>query len=218
MNDQPSKPSDQLPATYATRSEAESLRDAVQESSGMEKLLKFKKGRYFLDGEEIDQGTRFLVHVVGFARAWVKFKGGELKERRMYRASKGEQPPPREDLDDKDPKSWDPGPDGHPSDPWVYQFLLPMEAEASGDFCFFVTSSFGGKRAVSDLVNQYSRRHMDGQPMIELSEAVMPTKRFGDVARPFFKIVGWDRSAVLVRDPNLPSDTKPNDMNDEIPF
>jgi hypothetical protein len=145
-------------------------------------------------------------------------------ERHVYRIAKGERAPDREQWGHTDPANWPPGLDGKPADPWVLQYLLPLEMvnSDSGEVRIFVGSSFGARRAVADLCQSYGRRAARvqncGQPIIKLDKTLMPTKNFGDVPRPYFDIIGWDepnREPVRqIADDKL----KRGDFDDEIPF
>jgi hypothetical protein len=138
-----------VPAIAGT--EAENILGAAQEDAGFEKLLKFKKGEYLVGDEVVPLGTKYIAHVVGWTKCWVKFVDGEVADRKTYRVAYGERPPEREDLDDLDRDKWPEGLDGSPADPWLYQFLLPLEDLASGEIAIFATSSAGGRRALADL-------------------------------------------------------------------
>ena len=200
--------------------EADNIGRAAEEDAAFEKLLKFKKGTYSCDGEDVKIGTQYVAHCVGWTKCWIKFVDGQVADRRMYRVAEGKRPPDREELDAKemigvkDPKS------GLSMDPWVYQHLLPLENEG-GDLVVFVTSSIGGKRAVADLCKSYSRRaqrsRVVAQPVIKLGVGIMPSKMFGDVPRPLFEIVGWDEHKEGIRTVKGP-DTLKDEMDDEIPF
>lgn len=211
---------EQAHAALPAIQETSNIATAAAEDGGFEKLLKFKKGQYFCDGEEVPLGTQLTAHCIGWTKCWIKFKDGNVADRKMYRVAEGKRPPDREQLDEpemigvKDPKS------GLSNDPWVYQHLLPLENEA-GDLVVFVTSSIGGKRAVADLCKSYSRRAQrtktSAQPIIKLSKGIMPSKMFGDVPRPVFEIVGWDENREGIREVKAP-DTLKQEMDDEIPF
>jgi hypothetical protein len=200
--------------------EAANIGNAANEDAGFEKLLKFKKGHYESDGVEVPLGTQFVAHCVGWTKCWIKFLDGNVADRKMYRVADGHRPPEREELDShdmigvKDPRS------GLSMDPWVYQYLLPLENEA-GDLVVFVTSSIGGKRAVADLCKSYSRRaqrtRTSDAPVIKLASGIMPSKLFGDVPRPLFEIVGWDSNKEGIREVKAP-ETLRQEMDDEIPF
>jgi hypothetical protein len=183
--------------------EIEHIHDAAQEDAGFGKILKFKKGDYSINEEEIPLGTKFIAHTRAWSKGWIKFVDGEVTERNMYRVALGEKPPEREELDDQDQDNWPEGLDGKPADPWVYQYLLPFEDPSSGEIVVFVTSSFGGKRAVADLCAAYARRAAKvagcGQPIIKLQVTDMPTKKFGKVPRPSFEVIGWDEAQAVLR-------------------
>jgi hypothetical protein len=133
----------------------------------------------------------------------------------------GERPPEREELDDPDEAKWPEGLDG-PADPWVYQYLLPLENVSSGEVVIFATSSFGGRRAVADLCSAYGKRAKRvttcGQPIVALATVDMPTKKFGKVPRPHFEIVGWDDGTADNVEQPPPAVTLGHELNDEIPF
>jgi hypothetical protein len=201
------------------------LEAAAREDAGFEKILKFKKGEYFIGEEEIELGTEYLAHTVGWVKCWIKFVDGEVAERKLYRVAFGEKPPLREDLDDRDETDWPEGLDGKPADPWVFQYLLPLEDLKTGEIVIFVASSFGGKRAIADLCDGYTKqtkRTGCGQPIIKLAKADMPTKKFGKVPRPLFEVVSWDDTEVEFIQPSPPMSPSPptsdDDMNDSIPF
>jgi hypothetical protein len=203
--------------------EAQNIASAAQGDAGFEKMLKVKKGEYYCDGEEVAMGKEYTAHAVGWTKCWIKFRGGMVQERKIYRMINGEQPPDRDRLDDQDNSKWEMGINGLPADPWVLQYLLPME-DKGGELVIFVTSSFGGKRAIADLCSAWGRKAAKqpgcGQPIVKLRKLLMPTKKFGDVPRPYFEITGWDDVREGIRDPNVPDSgpTMAEEMNDEIPF
>jgi hypothetical protein len=202
--------------------EVENIQTAAQADSGFEKIAKFKKGHFSVDEEEIPLGTEYIAHARAWAKCWIKFVDGEVKERKMYRVALGEKPPEREELGDQDESNWSDGLDGKPADPWVYQYLLPLENPANGDVIVFVTSSFGGRRAIADLCSAYVRRAAKaancGQPIIKLGVTDMPTKKFGKVPRPLFEVDRWDEAGEVEAMPSTTSPSGIPDMNDTIPF
>ena len=199
--------------------EIENLRAAARQDAGFERILKFKKGEYSIAEEPVALGTEYLAHTTAWTKSWIKFVDGEVAERKMFRVSLGEKPPEREDLDDPDLIGKKDS-DGMSADPWVFQYLLPLEDMASGEVVIFCTSSFGGKRAIADLCSAYTTRTKKtgcGQPIVRLATAEMPTKKFGKVPRPLFEIVRWDDAEnIELIEPSPP--TLRSDLNDEIPF
>ena len=213
---QVAKIAETLPAVQ----EATALENAAQEDAAFDKMLKFKKGEYFIGEEEVKLGTQYIAHAVGYTKCWIKFVDQQVAEKRHYRASMGQVPVQRDELDDNDPKKWPIGISGGPSDPWVLQSLLPLE-NSLGELVVFVTSSWGGKRAVADLVKSYALRTKrtgnSEQPVIKLNKSSFPSKKFGNVACPVFEICGWDSNREGVREVHAP-DTLRDEMADEIPF
>jgi hypothetical protein len=202
--------------------EAAAIGAAAQQDGGFETLLKFKKGEYFSANEEVPLGTEFIAHCIGWTRGWTKFENQAVVDRKMFRVADGRRPPDRDELDANDPTQWPIGISGQPADPWVFQFYLPMENRETGEVVIFVTSSFGGKRAVADLCKTYSRRvartGKSEQPVIKLDKAKMPTRQWGDVPRPSFEVIGWTGDEVEGIREVKPMDGINQELNDEIPF
>ena len=212
------------------KDEIQNIADEAQQDAGFQRMLKFKKGEYWCDGEEVKLGTKYIAHAVGWTKTWVHFEDQKVVERKNYRVARGEKAPERDQLPDNDESKWPMGISGRPADPWVYQYLLPMENVATGEVQIFVASSFGGRRAVADLCAAYSRRagksKDKGQPIVTLQMMLMPTKKFGEVPRPHFEIIGWDDgdnigsvgpSRPPIRDVSEEV-LKKQEFEDEIPF
>lgn len=220
------------------KDEIRNIGEEAQQDAGFQKMLKFKKGTYICDGEEVPLGTRMLAHTLSWTKAWIHFVDQKVVERKNYRIARGERAPERERLPDNDQSKWPIGINKLPADPWVYQYLLPMENPETGDVAIFVASSFGGRRAIADLCTAWSRRaaqiqklgKVGGQPFVTLQTVLMPTKNFGDVPRPHFEIVSWDDpdelaeildgSPVLAKPRIEVSEEvlKKQEFDDEIPF
>jgi hypothetical protein len=205
--------------------EAENIYRAAQEDAGFEKMMKFRKGHYYVDGDEVPLGTVYTAHCVGWTKCWIKFEDGKVapENRRIYRMLKGETPPDRTSLGDMDMSKWPISENTKaPMDPWVQQYLLPLEA-ASGEIHIFVTSSFGGKRAVADVCSAWSRKNIkdpaSGQPIVRIREVMMPSKKWGEIPRPHFEIIGWDGVRPAIREVD-PDKLGPDHdaMSDAIPF
>ena len=214
------------------KDEIQNIADEAQQDAGFQKMLKFKKGDYICDGEEVPLGTKYIAHAVGWTKTWVHFEDQKVVERKNYRVARGEKAPERDQLPDNDESKWPMGLSGRPADPWVYQYLLPMENVSSGEVQIFVASSFGGRRAVADLCAAYSRRAGKskvgaGQPIVTLQMMLMPTKRFGEVPRQHLEIVGWDDGEPTEVGGSAPRTPirdvseevlKKQEFEDEIPF
>jgi hypothetical protein len=207
--------------------EIENIHSAAQEDAGFEKMIKFRKGQFFIGEEEIPLGTEYLAHAAAWVKCWIKFIDGEPVDRKPYRVALGEKPPLREDLGCRDENEWPEDEDGHPTDPWVLQYLLPLENLKNGEVVIFVTSSHGGKQAVADLCNTFAKRTKKtgcGQPIIKLAKTTFPSNKYGPVLRPLFEVDGWDRdepsNSVVGLTPNdtIPPATSEADFQDEIDF
>ena len=133
-----------VPAVVGT--EVENILSAAQEDAGFEKLLKFRKSDFFIGEELVPLGTEYIAHVIGWVKCWIKFRDGEVVERRTYRVALGERPPEREDLDDLERDNWPEGLDGRPTDPWTLQHLLPVERVSDGDLYDVVVWRSAGRR------------------------------------------------------------------------
>jgi hypothetical protein len=209
-------------ALTTSSTEADNIIAAAREGGGFDKLLKFRKGEFLVGDETVALGTEYLAHAAAWTKTWLKFVDGKLAERKVYRVARGERPPERDELDDNDESCWPEGRDGKPSDPWVFQYLLPLEDMATGELLIFVTPSVGGQQAVRELCDHYAKRvkkGQHGQPIIKLATTTMPTKNYGKVSRPLFEIIDWDDAEVPLAAAAEAEKVAANaDMNDEIPF
>jgi hypothetical protein len=206
--------------------EAKNIGDEASNDTGFQQMIKFKKGDYWCGEDQIPLGTRYIAHAVGWTKSWVHFENRTVVERRNFRVAKGEKAPEREDIPDRDEAHWPYGLDGkNKTDPWVLQYLLPLEDMNSGDVSIFVGSSFGGRRAVSEVCAAYARRagkQKTGQPIIELQETTFSSRTYGEVRRPLLRIVGWDGAEGTASERPTPSiseaDLKKAEFDDAIPF
>jgi hypothetical protein len=200
-----------LPANH--EEEADNLLSSTQ---GHEKLLKFVKGKYKIGDDEVPLGTQYVVHAPQLVFCWIKFVDSKVADRRMGLAAAGFVPLKREELSDNDQSEWAIV-DGQPKDPWSFQHLLPFENLESGELLIFTTSSIGGKIATDEVVREYARRlkrkGSRALPIVRLSSKDMPSKRFGDVPRPYFEVTGWEDAPAGDAKLNLAKE-----MSDEIPF
>ena len=219
MTDQTSN----LPA----KDEIQNILDEAQKDVGFQKLLKFVKGHYICNKDEVPRSTKYLAHARGWAKTWVKFVDKKVVDRKTYRIFRGERVPDRDELGDQDQSRWEIGINRMPADPWVLQYLLPMENVETDEVQIFVTSSRGGQIAVGTLCTEFAKRakqqNKDSQPFVILQTQLMSTKNFGDVIRPHFEVIGWDDPShgVTAREPvrEVSAEAlKKGEMDDEIPF
>jgi len=200
------------------------LEAAAAQDAGLQRMLKFRKGAFYIGEEEVDAGTEYIAHPIGWTKCWIKFVNNQFIERKVYRVASTVRVPDRDELGDMDSALWGPGMQGEHTDPWSMQYLLPLEDPESGEIVVFVTPSTGGKRAVSELCGTYARRASRdknlGLPLVSLRAGEMKTGKYGTVDRPIFKIEGWtntphDEPKTAVASAALSAGT---DLDDEIPF
>lgn len=157
------------------------------------KMLKFTNEKTFVYDKStvIPPETTFVA--VGCITAWVHWVDGNAIEHRV--TEEGQIHPDREDMPDRDESLWPPSrfTDG-PEDPWHdTRYLRLMNPQTGADFTF-VTDTHGGRKAVAELkasiLNVWAA-HPGALPIVQLGDAMMPSKRYGPRPRPDFRIVGW---------------------------
>ena len=89
---------------------AENILIAAQEDAGFDKILKFKKGDYFIGEQKVPLLTEYLAHPEAWTKCWTKFQDNRVADRRLYCVARGEKPPERKDLDEQDRVDLDSGP------------------------------------------------------------------------------------------------------------
>jgi hypothetical protein len=191
---------------------------AEENTNELGKLLKFSKGHYLVGTEKIEAGTKFAAHVELWTRGWVKFKHGELVERKVGRVADGFIVPKREELDDTDSSKWETDTRGDPQDPWSAQSYLPLEDEA-GEIFTFVSGSVGGRQAVSRLAARAARQMSTmGLPIISLEVESYKHPNYGRIDKPDFKIVGWTNPNPEPEVVQLVARNNRAELNDDVPF
>ena len=194
---------------------SESVDHILKQTSRSNPLLRFKKTKYLIGEDEVPLGREYYAYPLDWVWGHVKWENGIIVEERLGRVADGFIPADREELGDTDQAEWENG-----NDPWQPQNLLPLEDAQTGEFIVFVTGSFGGKLAIEKLCNRVARELKAGRdrglPRIKLAIAEFNTKNFGEVQRPDFVIVGWERDDRA----SAPSDVPPGDkgLSDAIPF
>jgi hypothetical protein len=216
-----------LPADIET--EADNL---LASTKSHETLLKFKKGKFFAMENEVALGSEFVAHASQLTFGWIKFVNNQVVDRKMGRAAARFVPPERDELGDMDQSEWEVR-DGELKDPWTFQHLLPLEHTESGEVYIFTTSSIGGQIATEVIVQEYAKRikrkGSRALPIVRLAVTQMKTKKYGDVARPSFDIVGWEdddraahaptvmRTVSASKSSAIPYEDTPPPGDDEIP-
>jgi hypothetical protein len=176
-------------------------------------LLKFTKGRYHIGDDDVPIGHEYIAHTNKWARGYVKFDNGKVVEKRIGLVADGFKVPERDELDDADENTWPRDGTGTPRDTWCKQSFLPLEDAETGEIVVFVTSSQGGRRAVSDVCATAARNFQNGQPRIRLNTTAYRHRTYGRIETPYFAVIGWTVSSE-------PPGPKPisKTLDDEIPF
>jgi hypothetical protein len=209
-----------LPAAHET--EVNNLLGATKDVH--QKLLKFKKGKFYIQDEEVPIGTEYVAHPSQLTLCWIKFSGGQVVDRRLGKAADGYRPPEREELGDLDESKWESGLDGKPKNPWSFQHLLPLEHPETGELVIFTTSSVGGEIGVKELVRAWAQRAKKGSralPIVKLATMDMNTRKYGAVPRPYFPVIAWDAPPADDVKMNIADDAAlsvAGELDDDIPF
>jgi hypothetical protein len=164
-----------------------------------------------ISGSDLALGTEFIAHVSGWVRGWVKFVDNQPTQKCLGRAVDGFKVVEREELGDTDEDQWGTDDAGRPRDPWSRQSYLPLENAENGEIVVFVSSSFGGRKAIGKLCEHAANNARLGLPRIELGVTSYRHKQFGRIETPDLKVVGWTGRA----EPPKPIS---QELNDEIPI
>jgi hypothetical protein len=199
------------PTVPTTAGDSNPWLDVAGERIG--KILKFNKGIWLIQTEEIAPGTRYIAGIDQLSREWIRFQDdGQPPIRHRFKVANKEAPPPRETLGDSDPKKWDKDADGKPKDPWVLQWLLPLMPEETFELVVFCTSTNGGDGCVRDLCGIYGRSKRNGMlPIVALkSSSYLHRERKTKIFVPVLEIVSWDggNSVVDAAPPLAPSENE----------
>jgi hypothetical protein len=184
----------------------------LAETAASNPLLRFVKGAWVLNGEDIDTGTEFVAYPFDTMRGFARWEDNAVVEQRLNRIADRVHLEREELPEDQD---------------WKPQHAMPLESADTGEVCVFVTGSHGGKKAINDLINKTARAvksgRSDATPLIRLAVGSFPSKQYGDIPCPVFEIIKEDPKEVgggTKGDGDAefakPSSGKP--FNDEIPY
>jgi hypothetical protein len=196
-------------------------------------LTKYTDGHYYYgsDKNELPLGTKLRARAC--AHYWECWPPGDGKPDRAKRVMRqpGRKLPERSELEPAydDQSEWDVA-FGKPQDPWQATRAVLFEDPETGEQFSFLTISGGGHGAVVDLGNAISRHrqvYRDADPIVELGSGTFPSKDYGKVSKPVFKIVGWitGDGRPLAERTLTPQETKEakkivdqREMDDDLPF
>jgi hypothetical protein len=181
--------------------------------------FRFVDGKYFYTGSREELSGNAKLVAVGMVTAWQRWMGQELTDIRV--TPDGDYHPSRDVLPDDDPTQWPIGKNGKPSDPWAdARYVYFLHPTSAAEFTF-VSATWGGRIAVSQLKAQIltvRRVHPQAVPLVTFASAMMPTQH-GPKPRPQFLVTEWRNTGggtVPAIAPATPSWGR--DMDDEIPF
>jgi len=109
-------------------------------------------------------------------------------------------------------EEWQTGLDGKPRPPWGPQHVVYLIDPRTAERFTYANGTHGARRAVGDLKDAVKwmrvMRCDNVVPLVELSNAPMPTK-FGGKLRPAFKIVDWREFGGRAQSAPAPEPTPP---------
>jgi hypothetical protein len=165
------------------------------------RLMKFSKGDYFVDDEEIPLGTKFVAVMDELLIGWVKWEDNRPSEQLMGKVAERFVPAPREALGDNDESLWPPDASGRPRDPWQMTFYLVLKdvgKPVENDNLYTLPmNSEGGKDAVKRLCSTYGkamRQRPDEWPIVEIGVESYVHATWGRIKKPTLKVTEeWER-------------------------
>jgi hypothetical protein len=186
-------------------------------------FIKFAKDGVYRkqkDDAAIPTGTEAVVVYDQIRFGWIRFNGrGQQPERKMGVVFTGYVPEARESLGDNEPKSWEIGLSGKPTDPWQFQVLVPMQDTKTGELYIFGTTSLTGRNACDDLIAKCARMltmEPEFYPVVKLDVSGFQHRddRIGWVKTPTFPRIGKAPKA----DTSAATTSLDEQLNDEIPW
>jgi hypothetical protein len=170
----------------------------LKETASSNPLLRFKKGKYFIGDNEVEVGHEYVPYPFDAMRGFVQWKNDTVVDQRLGHIRDGFGLE-REDL---------------PADEdWKPQYVLPLEDAETGEFVAFVSGSFGGQKAMNNLINATARAVKGGRgeatPLIRLAVGSFTSKEYGEIPCPIFEIVKHEEvKPISIKE----------EKSDEIPF
>lgn len=166
------------------------------------KILKFSKGDYICDDEEVPLGTKYVVLMDQLLIGWIKWWDNKPESQEMGLLVEGFVPMKREQLGDTDKAEWETDASGKPRDPWQftnYLVLKPVGAKTEeANLLTFPASSQGAVGTVQELCRTYGkamRQRPDEWPVVEIGARVYDHKEWGRIKAPTLEVVGWEKKA-----------------------
>jgi hypothetical protein len=177
--------------------------------------LKFNKGDWTRTAIENDQRIEvtigdtetFIVDPLSFAESWVKWRAKKVAGKvGPGRRVDGFILPSRDELGDLNENDWEWRGDKR-QDPWTVNEQITVKATGDGTLLTWVTSSWGGRKAIGHFLKAYAReakRHPGEYPVALLTSRSEPHPEYGTVIKPILKIVSWQAFGDGAAPPGMP--------------
>jgi len=164
------------------------------------RILKFSKGDYIIDDDEVPAGTKYVALMDQILIGWVKWWDNRPEQQEMGLLHEGFVPPKRDDLGDTEKEHWEQDGFGKPRDPWQFTNYLVLKVPDKGmdetTMFTFPASSMGAVGAVQDLCRTYGkamRQRPDEWPVVEIGVRVYEHADYGRIKAPTLTVVGWEK-------------------------
>jgi hypothetical protein len=207
------------------------------------KPLKCLKGRW-LSGhgneERSEDGVKLIADVPGLMMGWRKWTDKKIVSTAIGSVADNYRPPQRNELDDLDDAQWERDHNGQPKDPWSFGFYLRLIGLDGEEYVYSAISN-GARRAVCDLVKEFTRRRKKDPvhcfPLVQLATDFYKHKIYGRIDVPKLQVVEWRAPPDNAANTFLDGPTDPfngstldnkqlpaldgsddADLNDEVPF
>jgi hypothetical protein len=215
------------PAAPATSNEAlERNLDAWAGPAGRMMAFNGQTGihRTLDDDVEIATPSRYIAYLHETRRGFIKFNHDEPPTVRMLGIAEDGEPITREMLGDDDQSLWAVSDfTGQPDDPWKFQYVIPVVAEASGNELFlYVARGMVATMEIERLLGRWKwhpKRRLGLIPVIEISNGSFYSKKFkSDRPKPVLTIVDWVGVDGSVPSAKVVAAAKHAEFDDQIPF
>ena len=154
-------------------------------ASGTVNYLKFSKGDFVYGPEEatIDPEERFAVDISSLKRGFICWGDGAVLGEEMKPVTQGAVN--EDSLEDYSDQGGE----------WRDQTSIEFTSMEDGQVFLFKTSSYGGRKAIAEVVSKFAQRAKRGEtsvvPVITMLAGSYKHKSYGKVHVPVFEVVDW---------------------------
>jgi hypothetical protein len=170
----------------------------LAETASSTPRIRFKKGDYLCGEDKVPIGHEYRAYPFDALRGFVRWQDDVIVDQRLGRIAD------RFDLEREDLPA---------DEDWQPQRVLPLEDVETGEVFAFVSSTFGGKKAIEALINATARAikrgHGEETPLIRLAVGKFTSKEYGEILRPKFEIVN---------EPQEVKKTVEEEPSDQVPY